>query len=223
MKRNVILIGAPGSGKGTQCDLLKTSLNMLKVAPGDILREYRKDSSKPFYVEINTFLDSGRLLPDDIINNITEDFIKKSFANFHGLLIDGYPRSVAQASHLEKILLELNTELNHIILLEIKLEDLIERLQNRYMCAKCGAIYNHHTKKTKVDGECDECGSVDFITRSDDGEEAVIRTRFAEFMSKTAPVIEHYQSQGRLKIVNAKADISIVHKDVLQILKNESC
>lgn len=222
MKQNIVLIGAPGCGKGTQCDILKTKLNLLKVSPGDILREYKKDNTRPLFGIVNELLNSGKLLPDEIINQITEEFVINNATQYNGILFDGYPRSVGQAEYLDTILNKNGEKLNIAIMFDIRLDNLINRIRNRYMCAECGAIYNHISRKTAIDGVCDECGAKEFITRVDDGEESIIRTRFDEFSTKTMPVITFYQKYGKLKIIDSDKAVDLVHNDIINIINGSN-
>jgi len=216
--KNIVLIGAPGSGKGTQGDFLKNEFNLHKIALGDILRLYRKNKEGHLSEKINELLDSGKLLPDEIVNAVAEDFIKKNIQNYNSLMFDGYPRSVCQAKFLDEMLAKSNTKIDTVIMLDIKLESLIERLQNRYTCVKCGAIYNRKTHKTKIKDICDECGSSEFIIRKDDGEISVIQTRFIEFQEKTIPVIEYYKKQNKLISINALGEIEDVNITIMKVL-----
>ncbi|QED23087.1 adenylate kinase family protein [Candidatus Deianiraea vastatrix] len=216
---NVVLIGAPGTGKGTQGDLLKVDFNLLKISLGDILREYRKDEQNPLSQQINSLLDTGKLLPDEVINKVAQDFVEKHTPHLRGLMFDGYPRSIGQAEFLDKMLLEKGEKIDKAIMLDVKLDDLISRLQNRYTCKGCGAIYNSKTNATSVEGVCDVCGGLDFSIRKDDGEIGVIQTRFEEFHAKTMPVIGYYENQGKLEKIDAKGDIEKVYSDIIKAVK----
>ncbi len=219
--KNIVLIGAPGCGKGTQGDILKHDFGLLKIALGDILREYRIDKTNEFSSQIDALMDSGKLLPNDLVNAVAKDFIVKNAKNVQGLLFDGYPRSVNQAEFVDKILKdELDTEISIVVMLDLSLDYLIDRLQNRYTCKKCGAIYNKKTNPTKIEGVCDKCQSSDFSIRADDGELSIIKTRFEEFNEKTMPVISYYEAQKKLVKVNAALGVDEVYKAIVSAIKN---
>lgn len=213
-RKNIILIGAPGSGKGTQGDILKEDFNLLKVAPGDILREYRKDKSKPLTRKIDELLDQGKLLPDEIVNQVTEDYIKINYNGYNGIMFDGYPRSLGQAEFCQELLLKMGMKLSFAVLFNIKPSALIDRLVNRFLCKGCGEIYNKISKKPKIDGICDVCGHKEFTTRTDDSDENVIKTRFSEFEQKTSPVIAYYKTKKILKIIDADRDMFAIYNDL---------
>lgn len=148
---NIILFGAPGCGKGTQSSILAKKFNLLQVTLGDILRKYRNEKDSPFSEEISKSLDSGKLLPDDLVNKVAHDFSVNNASNYSGILFDGYPRSINQAEFVDQMLKnDFNSSLTSAIFMEIAFEDVAQRLQNRYMCKKCGEIYNKMSKNTRV-------------------------------------------------------------------------
>jgi adenylate kinase len=219
--KNIVLMGAPGSGKGTQGEMLKMELNLTKIALGDILRDYRSDKSNPFSSRINETMDSGKLLPSDLVNEIAKDYILQNASKSNGFLLDGYPRKIDQAEFVDSIFQnDLQSEIQIAIMLEVSLNDLVDRLKYRQTCKKCGATYNTETLPTKINGVCDHCGSSEFSTRKDDSEEQIIKTRFEEFTLSTMPVVEYYQSRGKLVKINANQAVENVYREIIDLIKS---
>lgn len=212
--KNIILIGVPGSGKGTQAEKLIQSHNFNKVVLGDILRECRKDKNHKFYTQINSLMDQGVLLPNDLVNQVAEEFVR-NIGNKNGFLFDGYPRSVEQAEFVDNILKNnFNTSISCVVFLDISMESVISRLQNRYICSKCGFVYNKLTHNTEKNGVCDKCGHTEFTTRVDDSDINVIKTRFDEFLKKTMPVIDYYK--GKILKIDATQSPEDVYQNIIQ-------
>jgi adenylate kinase len=216
--KSIILLGIAGCGKGTQSDLIKKNLGFLKISAGDILRDIRKNPNHKFYKEINDTIDSGKLLTDNTVNQSVHDFIISNKNQYSGLLFDGYPRSQGQAEFVNLMLSEMNIELSSVILLDIKKEFLIDRLQNRFTCSDCGEIYNKINKNPKKDGVCDVCGSTNFAHRNDDNDINAIHQRFEEFYNKTSSVIDFYKKQNILSVIDASLSINQVYIDILSII-----
>lgn len=219
---NIVLIGAPGSGKGTQGDLIKDKFNLWKFSSGDALREIIKTEGSLISGLFADTIAKGQLISDEIMNDVTVYTIFKKFLlskdKYNGILFDGYPRKVSQAEFMD-VLLEryLGQPVKKAILFDVDLEKLVERIVHRFTCAKCGEGYNYKTKPTKVDGVCDKCGSTEFAQRKDDNEESV-RVRFGEYESMTAPVVDFYKNKGVLEVVNADDAIENITKKVESIL-----
>jgi adenylate kinase len=197
---NIVLVGAAGSGKGTQGDLVKDRLNLLKMSAGDVLREYRKNPNNKHTKLINSLIDNGKLVPSEVVNEIIGDYITKNvFKNpgkYRGVLYDGYPRQVAQLEFLDKFLSKHNNAIDLVIFIDVPVDALVDRLSGRFSCSKCGEIYHKTSKKPHVEGVCDKCGHTHFTTRADDADTDAIRQRFALFETETKPVLENYSSRG---------------------------
>ncbi len=194
MKQVVILIGAPGSGKGSQAKLFVEKKGFFHVSTGDLLRaEVEKGSD--FGQEIKSYIDNGALVPDSVILNIVES---KVLAN-NKMLFDGFPRNIGQAEALEKIFAQHNIEDIFIVKLNVEDQMVIERVINRFQCAKCGTIYNSKFRATKVEGICDICGSSDFKFRQDDKLE-VVKSRLEIYYRETTPVLDFYEKNGTHEI-----------------------
>ncbi|MDQ2878243.1 MAG: adenylate kinase [Pseudomonadota bacterium] len=212
---NIILLGPPGAGKGTQADRLVQARGMVQLSTGDMLRAKRKVDS-PLGREVAAVMDSGALVSDDIVSKLIDDRLSGMTAA-QGAIFDGYPRTAAQAESLDAILAGRGRSLDRVIELEVDEDKLVERIVGRFTCANCGASYHDRFKLPRVAGTCDVCGHHEFKRRPDDNEETV-RTRMAEYRAKTAPIIPIYAARGILSRVDGMADIEHVAQAVADIL-----
>jgi adenylate kinase len=204
---NIILLGPPGAGKGTQASRLVEERGMIQLSTGDMLREKRKVDS-PLGREVAAIMDSGGLVSDDIVSALIDDKLS-TMTEAQGAIFDGYPRTQAQAESLDALLAARGRKLHHVIELEVDEDALVERIVGRFSCAKCGTLYHDKFHPPKVDGTCDVCGSHDFKRRADDNEETV-RNRMAEYRAKTAPILPFYEAQGLVSRIDGMADIEHV-------------
>ena len=216
---NIILLGPPGAGKGTQAERLVAERGMVQLSTGDMLRAKRKVDS-PLGREVAAIMDSGALVSDEIVSKLIDDKLSEMSAD-QGVIFDGYPRTAAQADELDTILAGRGRKLDRVIELEVDEDKLVERIVGRYTCAVCGAGYHDRFKQPKVPGTCDVCGSHEFKRRPDDNEETV-RTRMAECRAKTAPIIPIYKARGILSPVDGMADIEHVAQAIAKILDGEA-
>ncbi|MFM8542390.1 MAG: adenylate kinase [Chakrabartia sp.] len=212
---NLILLGPPGAGKGTQASRLQEERGMVQLSTGDMLRAAVKDGT-PIGVKAKAVMDAGELVSDEIVSGIIGEALAKLSPDT-GVIFDGYPRTAAQAVSLDGILADHGRKLDHVIELAVDEEVLVERITGRFTCAKCGAGYHDHFKQTKVDGACDACGATEFKRRPDDNEETV-RTRMTEYRAKTAPILPIYEGRGLLKKVDGMAAIETVTGQIEAIL-----
>ena len=214
---NIILFGPPGAGKGTQAKRLQKNRGLIQLSTGDMLRaavaagtEYGKKAKE--------IMEKGELVPDEVVINIISDRLEEDdVKNAPGVIFDGFPRTVAQAEALDKMLAEKGLKLDAVIVLDVDDEALVERITGRFTCAKCGKGYHEKYERPKVDGVCDECGGTEFTRRADDNEETV-RQRLEAYHAQTAPLIDYYEKQGIVKHVNGMADIDEVTKQIEQVL-----
>ena len=214
---NIILFGPPGAGKGTQAKRLQKNRGLIQLSTGDMLRaavaagtEYGKKAKE--------IMEKGELVPDEVVINIISDRLDEDdVKNAPGVIFDGFPRTVAQAEALDRMLAEKGLKLDAVIVLDVDDEALVERITGRFTCAKCGKGYHEKYERPKVDGVCDECGSTEFTRRADDNEETV-RQRLEAYHKQTAPLIDYYEKQGIVKHVNGMADIDEVTKQIEQVL-----
>jgi adenylate kinase len=212
---NIILLGPPGAGKGTQAELLVANRGMVQLSTGDMLRA-EKNAGTELGNRIKAVMDAGELVSDEIVSSLIDENLKRLRPD-QGVIFDGYPRTAAQAGALDELLAANGRKLDSVIELEVDEDALVERIVGRYTCAKCGAGYHDKFKQPKVSGTCDVCGSHEFKRRADDNEETV-RTRMAEYRGKTAPIIPIYQARGILARVDGMADIDQVSAAVAAAL-----
>lgn len=201
---NLILLGPPGAGKGTVAYAIKDKLNLTHLSSGDILREEIKRGTE-LGKKAEQYISKGQLVPDeDII-----DMILNRVQGLNGVILDGFPRTVAQAEKLEQAL-----KIDAVINLEAKLEVIMDRICSRRVCKDCKTVYN---VKTHPETSCDSCGG-ELITRADDNEKTV-SSRYGVYLEQTQPLIDFYKKRGVLHTVNGEGDIKQVEKEILDLLK----
>jgi len=211
---NIILLGPPGAGKGTQAARLQANRGMVQLSTGDMLREARKSGS-PVGLKVKAVMDAGELVSDAIVTALIGE--RLDAAGNQGAIFDGFPRTQAQAEALDLLLSERTRTLDHVIELVVDEEALVDRITGRFSCAKCGTGYHDSFKPTKVPGVCDACGSTEFVRRPDDNEQTV-RTRMAEYRAKTAPILPYYEVRGLVRRVDGMASVDEVAAQIDAIL-----
>lgn len=209
----IILIGAPGAGKGTQAATIKAKYPIAHISTGDMLRANVKEGTE-FGKLAKSYMNAGKLVPDQVIIDMMEERLKENDC-IAGFMLDGFPRTLPQAEALGRLLDKLGMRLDAAVELEIEDEVVVNRLTSRRVCKACGEIYNTMLKPAKVEGVCDKCGG-EVIQRDDDKEE-VIRKRLAVFHEQTAPIVDYYGSQGVL----LKIDASGAKDAVLNLLESK--
>jgi adenylate kinase len=215
MRVNIILLGPPGAGKGTQATRLVDSRCMVQLSTGDMLRAAVKEGT-PTGIKAKAVMESGGLVSDEIVSGIIGEALDALPAQT-GVIFDGYPRTQAQAESLDTILSDRGRTLDHVIELEVNEDALVERITGRFTCAGCGEGYHDSFKQPKLAGVCDKCGSSEFKRRADDNEETV-RTRMAEYRAKTAPILPIYEARGIVSRVDGMADMDEVTVAIGNIL-----
>ena len=212
---NIILLGPPGAGKGTQAGRLMTTHGMVQLSTGDMLREAVK-AGTPTGLQAKSVMASGGLVSDDIVSGIIGERLDQA-DTANGVIFDGYPRTAAQAESLDALLAARGRTLDYVIELEVDEAALIDRVVGRYTCAKCGAGYHDRFKQPAVAGVCDVCGSTEFKRRPDDNAQTV-QTRMQEYRAKTAPILPIYEARGLVRRVDGMADIADVGAAIGEIL-----
>ena len=212
---DIILLGPPGAGKGTQAQRLVEHHGMLQLSTGDMLRETRKADTELGH-KVADIMDSGGLVSDEIVSAMIDAKLA-DMGPETGAIFDGYPRTAAQADQLDDILARHGRKLDHVIELEVNEEALVERITGRFTCANCGAGYHDVFKQPTTPGVCDKCGSTEFKPRPDDNEETV-RKRMQEYRGKTAPILPGYEQRGIVSRVDGMASIEDVTHAIDAIL-----
>lgn len=213
---NIILLGPPGAGKGTQAQRLVEQHGMRQLSTGDMLRAAVK-AGTPVGLQAKAVMERGELVPDAIVSALIGEQLD-SMGPDTGAIFDGYPRTAAQAESLDRILAERGRKLDHVIELDVDEEALVERITGRFTCANCGKGYHDKFEQPKNPNACDKCGSTEFKRRPDDNAETV-RTRLAEYRAKTAPILPIYEERGIVMRVNGMADIDEVTREIEDVLK----
>lgn len=216
---NIILLGPPGAGKGTQAAKLVADRGMVQLSTGDMLRAAVKEGT-PVGLKAKAVMDAGELVSDEIVSALIGEALDRMGPG-QGAIFDGYPRTEAQALSLDKILADRGRKLDHVIELEVDEDALVERITGRFTCAKCGTGYHDEFKLPKVEGTCDVCGSHEFKRRPDDNAETV-RTRMAEYRAKTAPILPLYEARGLVSRVDGMAGMDVVTAAIEAIMDGKA-
>jgi adenylate kinase len=208
---NIILLGPPGAGKGTQASRLVEERQMVQLSTGDMLRAAVK-AGTPVGQQAKAVMEAGELVSDEIVNQLIDEKLA-GLTPAQGVIFDGYPRTLAQAESLDGLLAGRDRKLDYVIELEVDEDALVDRITGRFTCASCNTPYHDRYKQPVKAGTCDVCGSHEFKRRADDNEEAV-RTRMAEYRAKTAPILPHYDAKGIVRRVDGMASVATVSKAI---------
>lgn len=212
---NLILLGLPGAGKGTASEQIVDKYHIAHISTGDMFREAMANKT-PVGLEAKSYIDKGNLVPDEVTAKLVEERLGQDDVK-NGYILDGFPRTTKQAELLEGITARLNKPLTSVIAIDVKEEVLVDRLSARFMCKNCGATYNKFSKKPKVEGTCDRCGSHEFYQREDDKPE-VVKNRLEVNEKMNAPLKDFYEQKGLLTTVNGEQTPEKVFADIDEIL-----
>ena len=210
----IIMLGAPGSGKGTQAKFLEDKLDLIHISSGDLFREAQKNGTE-LGTLAKSYMEKGELVPDDVTVKMVVDHIL--FLKDKGFILDGFPRNLNQAKTLDRALEEEKIPIELIVYLKVPQDILLRRLSGRRMCRNCGEIYNVYTLPPIVEDRCDKC-SGELYQRADDNEE-VVRHRIEVYAQETQPLVEYYQHQGKLSKIENEDDINVVRENLLKLLE----
>lgn len=213
----IVLLGPPGAGKGTQAKNIEDKYGIIHISTGDIFRRHIEDKT-PLGILAAQYINNGQLVPDGVTISIVKDRITKSDCN-RGFLMDGFPRTIAQADAFFELLASAGKVLNHVINIEVTEEKLIKRLTGRRICTRCGASFHVVFNPPKINGRCDYCQGV-LTQRVDDGMDAVIN-RLNIYRNQTGPLIEYYKDKKLLRVVNGEQTADKVFADICNVLGAE--
>lgn len=211
----LILLGAPGVGKGTQAELISREFGIPQISTGDILRKEVKEGSE-LGKQAKKYMDSGALVPDDVIVGMMEKRIKADDCR-NGFILDGFPRTTDQAEALDKMLEKNSLTLYKVVLIDVPKNEIVERLTGRRVCSKCGAVYHIKNNPPKTEGVCDKCGGK-LIQRDDDTKE-VVENRLKVYEKSTMPLIDYYKKADKLAKINGLGSIEEIFENIKAVLQ----
>ncbi len=214
---NLIFLGPPGSGKGTQAKMLVDKYGIPQISTGDILREAVKEGT-PLGKEAKKYMDEGKLVPDEVVVGIVRERLKEPDCT-KGFILDGFPRTIPQAEALDKTLREMGKGIDHVLSLEVDREELVRRLSGRRTCKRCGAMYHIIFDPPKKDGVCDRCGGE--LYQRDDDKEETIRERLRVYEEQTAPLIEYYRKKGLLRPIDGVGKIEEIFARIRETIEGK--
>lgn len=214
---NIILIGPPGSGKGTQAEFLKNTYGIIHLSTGQMLRdEISKETD--LGRKAKDMIDSGQFISDDLVIGMLNGTLSQPDYRV-GVILDGFPRTVNQAVYLDSMLSELDRNIDHVIQIQVDEGVLMKRVTGRFYCAHCKANYNDYFKMPQEDGVCDTCGGTEFLRRPDDSQET-LKTRLKKYQEETQPIIPYYMGKGILKTVDGAQPLEDVSRQISEIIEN---
>ncbi|MGX6962029.1 adenylate kinase [Vagococcus xieshaowenii] len=214
---NILIMGLPGAGKGTQAERIIDTYHIPHISTGDMFRAAMKNGTELGKLA-KSYIDAGNLVPDEVTNGIVKERLAEQDTE-KGFLLDGFPRTFDQSSALEEILTDLGKKIDAVIEIHVEEDVLIDRLAGRFMCKDCGATYHKLNHMPKVEDTCDRCGGHNFYQREDDKPE-VVKNRLAVNIKDSAPILAYYKEQGLLHTIDGNRDIDVVFEDVKVIIDN---
>ncbi|MEG0600570.1 MULTISPECIES: adenylate kinase [Vagococcus] len=216
---NLILMGLPGAGKGTQAEKIIDAYSIPHISTGDMFRDAMKNETE-LGLLAKSFIDKGELVPDEVTNGIVKDRLSQNDTE-KGFLLDGFPRTLAQAEELDKILEELGKKVDNVLNIHVASEVLVDRLAGRFICKDCGATYHKLFNAPKVEGTCDRCGGHNFYQREDDKPETV-KNRLEVNIKNSEPILAYYENQQVLSTIDGDRDIQEVFVDIEKIITSNN-
>jgi adenylate kinase len=214
---NLVLLGAPGSGKGTQAAMMAKAFEIPAISTGDALRKEVEAQSEIGKLA-KSYMNSGQLVPDQVVLDIVKNRVGQKDCQ-KGFILDGFPRNLNQAEKLDETLKTIGKKISLVLDFKVDDEIVVKRISGRFFCKKCSAIYNHHFKQPKKAGVCDECGSTEFDSRSDDKEETV-RNRLKIYHDSTAGLVEYYQKNNLIYSLDAVKNSALLFEEIRSVIKN---
>ena len=214
---NLVLLGAPGAGKGTQAKRIVQQFGVTQLSTGDMLRA-EASSGTAIGKQADEIMKAGQLVPDEIIIGLIDSRLDREDCR-RGFILDGFPRTLAQATALDAMLASKHLKLDKVISIEVDDEAMVERISGRYTCARCGEGYHDRFKQPKVEGVCDVCGSTEFVRRADDNAETV-RQRLKAYHSQTEPIIAYYDKQALVRRIDGMRAIDVVTEEIVSALRD---
>jgi len=211
---NLIFLGPPGAGKGTQAQMIVERYHIPQVSTGDILRKAVKEGT-PLGKKTKAFMDQGQLVPDEVVIGMIDERLRTSDCN-SGFILDGFPRTIAQAEALQSILTKMGKSIDHVINIEVDTEELVRRLTGRRTCKNCGAMFHILFHPPKVEGICDRCGGT--LYQREDDKEKTIRIRLNEYQRQTAPLIQYYQLKKYLRSIQGVGGQEEIFEGIVRLL-----
>lgn len=212
----IVLLGPPGAGKGTQARILVEKFHVAQISTGDLFRDNVKNGTE-VGKKVEALLKEGKIVPDEITIKMVEERLQQPDCK-NGFILDGFPRTVAQAEALEKMLTSSGIKLDAVVQITVNEDLLVERISGRYTCGSCNEGYHDKFKQPAHAGTCDKCGAVDQFKRRSDDNEQTVRTRLEEYHAKTAPILPFYESRNMLKNVDGMADLGAVTASIEAVL-----
>ncbi|EOT46394.1 MULTISPECIES: adenylate kinase [Enterococcus] len=213
---NLVLMGLPGAGKGTQAERIVAAYNLPHISTGDMFRAAMANETA-LGLKAKSYMDQGNLVPDEVTNGIVKERLDEA-DTANGFLLDGFPRTLDQAKALDEMLKELGKKLDAVIDIHVPEEILVDRLTGRFMCRNCGATYHREFNPPKVEGTCDKCGAHEFYQREDDKPETV-KNRLAVNIKSSEPILNYYKEEGLLQSIDGNREIDAVFADVQKIIE----